>query len=1348
MKQRLLSDAASGLGRTTLRASCAMGPLHAGFSLADQVWVTRFLVLVPMALLATDAWAQPSALVPQAAPGTAQSMPVGTLPDVGAARPGGGRAATAALLEQARFWLAENEPQRAVQSLERVLAVEPENVDALAAAVEAASLARQSDVARRHLVTLRRVAPGDPRLQRAAEMSRLLTDDAGTLAAARQLASAGRQTEAVQRYRQLARNGVVPLAIAPEYYQVLAASSEQGYGLALRDLGQRVASNPQDAQLAVVLAELLTYREETRAAGIDRLRDLSARPGMRQSVRTPWRQALLWSSNTPETMERLGVYRQLFPGADPELDAWLVRTAPTPAQVERTQGWQQVEAQRPAAADTAFTRALELDPTDAEALVGRAIVSKIQNRYPEARELLAQAIALAPERREEFERSVGDLTTPPRRGGFVVGPALGAWNALERGDLDRADRLARRAAALRGDDRVQGELVLGQIALQRGDFAAAERRFRNALALRPRQSDALQGLLIALTRQARFAEAESLQRETGIQPAPGARSARAAALVEGARRMDHPEQSIQQLRAAIALDDSTPWPVVDLIRRLKSRGDIEEARTLERGLEGRSTAEFGMAAALLAMDDGRFGDAVALFERVPVRLRSADMNTLAAQARREFEVRRLEDAAGARQLGALQALQSMAGQRDPGGLLAPAVIRALGRLDQRAAVVSAARLAVQANNPLSVRARIQLAGALTDVRRPDLARELTAGLMAGAQLSEEDRREFDAVLDGEAAALMDMRLAAGEPGAAENALATRIATRGAAPATTAANLALVRLLVSQNRAADARRVIEEVLERNPRDVEARAALVDVAIAERDFARAQAALIEGAFFHPNDVRLILAEARLLRARDDRAGTLRLVETAAARRLAELRADGEVAAASAATQAMRPGIGAAAAARLNDPLTAQIAQELIRARDEAAVWLQAGTQFQGRGGTPGTSRLTTLVTPLEVSAPVPGLGGRMTVGVDMVALQSGRLGSDFESQQRFGTNPVFRQPQFATPAFAAPRASSDGAALRMTYTRQNLRAEIGSTPIGFARPTYTGMLEVVPQITERLRLRLTAERSAVTDSMLSYAGYRQAGGSAFWGGVTRTGGRAQLEYLATDRLGFYGGGALHAIRGNNVVNNTRWELGGGAFYAVLRQPGQSVTVGVDLRYNGHQRNAGGFTFGHGGYFSPAQSLSGVVQGEYRAQWGDWTFRGMGAVGWQGFRTAAAPVFPTRPDFQAQIAAQAAAAPDVFSSELPGARSSGLTGSVFANLEYAVSSQLRMGAAARWQRTGGFEEASSFVYLRYRLSGHRPALDPLLAGAQRVYPNVNDPFGGSYAGGAPELVGLPVGRARPEW
>lgn len=1257
-----------------------------------------------------------------------------------------GGAASTNLLEQAAFWQQQGQTERALQTLDRLLTVEPNNIEALATAVELASLSSQPEAARRYLLRLRRLAPNDPRLTRGEELLRVTGEDSEALAAARQLSRTGRAEEAVARYRQLFRNGRIPPALASEYFQVLAGASEAGYRQAIQELGQMAAAAPNDAQLALTYAQLLTYREETRSDGVDRLAQLYNQRGAREAARVAWRQALLWLGDEPETAARIRAYLALNPG-DRELEEKLraSEVVIAPGASARIFGWGAVDAGRNAEAEQQFNAALAIDPNDTEAILGLAVLRKIQNRMTEARNLLDRAIALSPDRAEEFTRAVGDLTpwnTAGRGGGGgnFLGPSGLAWRALERGDLDRADQLARRGLTARGQQRLDSELILGQIAILRRDFVAAETRFRNALTLRPRQRDAMNGLYLALIGQDRIAEAEAFQREMGLPPNQDVMAARAFSLRDRAALTDNPEQSLALLRQALSMAPNNPWIMLDAIRKLRALGQTAEAAEISARLERDTTADASTAAALAALDEERFGAVVALLERVPVRVRNADMNRLLTQSRREFEIRQLELQVREGRPGALDQLLAGASRRDPGFTVGPATVRAFARLNDPVRAGLAARAALAANPNTSAADRIALASALIEANRLEDASALAQPLLADRNLPAETRRELAAVMESGAVQQADALGLRNEPGQAYQALAPALA---ASPASVPLNMALVRLYVAQNRTEEARILVDAVLERDPRNLTARLAKVDLAIAEGRLREADALIAETAFLHPGELQVTMAEARVARARGELGRSLRLLESAGTRRLEHLRNSGQLAEARLTQLALNPQRNGPGPTQLHDPLTAQIAQELIRARDEAATWLQAGAMLGYRGGDAGTSRLTTLTVPVEVTTPMPGnLPGRVVVGVDTVVLNAGNLNTGSLNARLFAENAV--QP-FGT--YRAGPETQEGAALRAAYLGRNFRADIGSTPLGFARTNIVGGAEVVPRINEQLRMRLSFDRRAVTDSMLSYAGMPNSVVGAPWGGVIRTGARLQFEWAPSQRFGTYAGAGYSIYRGDNVQNNARVDAGIGAYYSVLRQQNQQLTMGVDLRYFGFDKNLGGFTFGQGGYFSPQQQIIASLQAEYIARWGDWSLRTIGSVGYQNFRTAASPTFPTNSALQQQ-AVNASFFDNTTPVTTAATRSSGITGSVFGNLEYAVTPNVRLGLAGRFEKVGDYQDTVGLFYLRWRLDRPREDLLPLFAGGAAPTPNVNDPMQSSFGSGRPEWVSLPSGAARPTW
>jgi len=1295
-------------------------------------------------LRSAPAFATLAALLAAATPAEAQ-LPA----DV---RVSGGAAATN-LVDQAQFWQQQGQPERALQSYERLLAVEPNNVDAMAGAVETAAISNQSSAAQRHLQQFRRIAPQDPRLPRLTELVRLLNEDAETLSAARGLAAAGRGAEAVARYRQLFRDGNVPSALSAEYYQVLAASSEAGYREAAQQLGQRAAAAPNDLRIALTYAQILTYREETRADGVDRLEQLAGRPGMREPARLAWRQGLLWLGDDAETAARIQTYLAQFPG-DRELEAKMrsAQRGLAPGAEARILAWADVDRRDYAEAERRFNEAIAIDANDAEAVLGLAVLRKIQNRMPEAQRLLERAIAAAPDRAEEFTRAVGDLTPYQNlrgggggrgvaRGGGGGGelvPSVQAWRALGRGDLDAADRLARRALSGRGQSRLDAELILGQVALQRRDFVTAEARFRNALGLRPNLRDAQTGLYFALTGQNRIAEADALQREAGFTIA-GAATARAIAIRDRAALLDDPGQRLEALQRALAQDPANAWVRLDLVRQLKALDRGEEARAIQAQMEQDGSADSATAAALLAAEDERYGAVVALLDRVPVRLRNSDTNRLLQTARREYEVRQVERQVREGRPGAAEALLALASRRDPGFASGPAVVRAFARLGDSRGAGLAARAALGANPLTTAQNRIDLAAALLDANRMEDAAALLNPLAADSRIPAETRRELARVMEQGTVQQSDALMYRQAPEEAYQALRPNLQAQ---PASVPLNMALVRLYLSTNRFEEARQLAQAVLDREPRNLLARVTMVDVAAAQGRFREAEGLLTETAFFYPGDNQVLLAESRLARARGDYVRTLQVLERVAARRLEHLRESGQIVEAEQTAQAFSP-TRRPATSRLTDPTSVQIANELVRARDEAATWLQAGIQIQNRTGERGLSRALTVVAPVEVSTPVPGIGGRVVVGLDTVSINAGRISSSVAAGRQFGTNALM-----APADFRRPNAAVDGYALRLAYMRNNFRADIGSTPMGFANPTVVGGVEVVPRINEQLRVRLTFERRAVTDSILSYAGQRERDWPVNWGGVVRTGGRAQLEYTpVAARWGAYAGVGGYTIDGQNVQSNKRIEASIGAYYNVLRQPHQNLTLAVGAFYAGYDHNLSGFTFGQGGYFSPQQNLLGQVQAEYIGRWGDWSLRTVGGVGYQNYRTRSSAIFPTNSALQAQLE-QAAALDSSLATRNPGQRSSGPTGSIFANLEYALTPNLRLGAAGRYERVGDWEEGVGFFYLRWRLDRPRSDLQPFYDGAPYPTLNVNDPIQGSFQQGRPEWVQLPQGATRPTW
>lgn len=1194
--------------------------------------------------------------------------------------------AIAVLLAQGAHWQGQDRPELALGAFERVLAADPSHAAALAGAAQAQAALGNQAAAQALLARLRQVTgSADPRAAEAEARVRGEAMDRDLLADARRLAEAGQGAEAVVRYREAFGGTNPPEALAAEFYQVLAGT-EGGWEQAREALARMAARRPGDARLRLAWARVLTYRGETRAEGLELLRGLAGDATLGPAAAAAWRQALTWLGTGAGAVPELEAYATRFPEDDAMARRLAeARAAPTggtaPGDAARLRGFEALGANRPRDAAREFEAALVADPRDADALGGLGVVRLREGRATEARDLLERAVAAAPERRAQWQRALD--------GAAYATELAEARAQLRAGQAETAEQALRQALQRDVPDRADAEALLGDILLRRGEAGDAEARYRAALARRPDFGAAAAGLERALRRQGRIAEADDLARRH--RGAGRAATGPAAALRAQAATAADPAQAAALLRAALAAEPGNPWISLDLARLLARQGRAEEARALVEAARARGGAEAAHAAALFAEEQGRMADAAALIGTVPARSRNADMNRLLARARTAAEVAAAAEAArGPGGFEGRNRLLALAARPDPTGAVAAQVVRAFGTLRDPRGAEEAARVALAANRQFAPSARLGLAAALLEADRPDAAGALLGALDADGRLGAEERRQVAALRSGIAVRASDRLNEQGDQAAGFERLRPVLAGN---PQDPAANLALARLYGGARQPAEAARVAEAVLARDPHNIEARAALVDAAIAGRDIRRAEGLAAEGRALAPREPRALVLEARVARAAGDARRAQRALEAAAEQRRAQTGQDrANPFAAPPGNPFASPGGGNGTAAAPEDSVSAEIAREMAALREETSPRLRAAPGIRVRSGSGGLDRLDEISGQVEVSA-VPGaLGGRLALRATPVAIASGDLSADPASQRRFGTNFLA-----ASSGGAAPDSTAAGLGLGLEWRRGTLALDIGTTPLGFRTTNLVGGAEVAPLISGRLRLRLTGERRAVTDSLLAWSGQHDPLSGRSWGGVVRTGGRAQLEYSAGPAT-LYAGGGYAVFTGDGVADNARVEAGAGLSYAVLRRPEEEVTAGLDLVYFGHDRNLRHFTLGHGGYFSPQSYAALNLPVDWRRRSGDLSWRLGGTVGFASWREKAAPLFPSDPGLQAQAAA-VAAGDATLSATYPGQTRTGFTGGARADLEYALGPQLRIGTSLRYDRAADWSEALGLLYLRYR-------------------------------------------------
>lgn len=269
------------------------------------------------------------------------------------------------------------------------------------------------------------------------------------------------------------------------------------------------------------------------------------------------------------------------------------------------------------------------------------------------------------------------------------------------------------------------------------------------------------------------------------------------------------------------------------------------------------------------------------------------------------------------------------------------------------------------------------------------------------------------------------------------------------------------------------------------------------------------------------------------------------------------------------------------------------------------------LDSRSGRDGFERRT--IQELEIEASHT-LGNAMRIA--LVARPTNIDGGtmDGTADLRFGALP-------RGASMGKQTASGMGAEVQLSGNTFGLMA--GVSPQGFAVQNWIGGLRFRPG-NGPLQIKLVREN--VRDTMLSFAGSRDAVTGQTWGGVVSTGGNLQVNF-GDDRSGWYAGGGFYNITGQNVLKNRRMDGTVGAYWKVYGNSESSVTVGLNAFTMRYDKNLRYFTLGHGGYFSPQGyylvNVPITWSGRYQQRF---LYNVTGAFGAQHFREDASPYFPT--------------------------------------------------------------------------------------------------------------------------
>ncbi|KAB8125382.1 cellulose synthase [Komagataeibacter medellinensis] len=1208
-----------------------------------------------------------------------------------------------AQIEEGAFWIHHGDDTHALHALQRALRIEPDNLEARlmlgAVQVHAGDLAG----ARATLQALQGQAGAQAQVDTLRGWIGQGAVDPAALARARAMADAGRMLQATLLYRAIFHGGH-PLPEAEVEYDRVLSGSILGYEEGTQRLRALGSLLPHDLEVRMALAQALSYRPATRSDAVEDMRALATSPATPDFIRDEtvqsWRKTLEWMGTDPQSAPYYREWLALHPD-DTEMASRLKAEEAARALAERMalvgSGYSALAHGELDQAEADFHASMQPDTPRPEALEGLGLVAQRRGDIKAARAFLTQAQALAPDN-GGIRTALAGLDAP---GGDPQLARL--WALVARHQYDAA------WAMLPAVEKDHGRIVdtyrvRAIIEQSRHQLPQAEAHWRTVLQMVPGDMPAAAALSDVLIKEGKISEARIWVNRLRAARYSGVTELEAGMLGAMAEIETDPEKRAVLLEHAMRDAPHNGWLRLHLAQLWLAQGQATRARTLMAPLctPAPRTDEDLRACFSFALLDQDMPRADALLARLPRADITAQMADGVAQVRLWHQIRTLpvDDAQ------AIPMLEAMPVLPDPEGTRARLVVDALLKRHAPVSAISGVlqRALAGSAEHVGVNQSLSYAGLFLQMGDTPAAQQVLDSLptiMQGRALTPTQARTLRDMQRSLTIAQADRDDIGGHPDAARRLLDPLLAQTP-----DDADLLLARGRVDAAARLPARAVVYDrrALARRPEDMMALSALARDSLAAGDEHTARTMARDLRAMHPQwgDTWEIQAEIDGLDGRDRR----RLADVQRARALDCTVREGEddstghgtrIDAGCAPYHAQAgdewpdittnfvPGMGAGMPEVYHyDPRLTP-----VQALDRQAGYLgrvlapqaDGNLEIRDRSGQPGLGHMTVVNIPMTAIVPFSSTRHQLALSVMPSVLMSGDPLASATTAQQYGSvmaNGV--RPGFHVPAAVA------GVALSAHYQWRFLAADVGSTPLGFTTTNVLGGIELTPHLTHDLTLRLTGERRAVTDSLLSYSGARDPGTGRVWGGVTRNRGHGQLEW-AQPGYNLYAGGGYAVMQGTNTVANHEAEAGaGGSALVWHRHDAQHLRLGVDLVYFGYHRNTYFFTWGQGGYFSPHAFMAALMPLTYDGHAGRWTWLFKGEAGYQHYTENATAMFPLG---QGGIAAR---------QRYAGQSTGGLAGNVLARAMYQLTPSLRLGAEGGYSRSGSWDEVHGMLMLHY--------------------------------------------------
>lgn len=194
------------------------------------------------------------------------------------------------------------------------------------------------------------------------------------------------------------------------------------------------------------------------------------------------------------------------------------------------------------------------------------------------------------------------------------------------------------------------------------------------------------------------------------------------------------------------------------------------------------------------------------------------------------------------------------------------------------------------------------------------------------------------------------------------------------------------------------------------------------------------------------------------------------------------------------------------------------------------------------------------------------------------------------------------------------------------KQSFEASLGLSPLGGeVDPTITGHIDFIHN-RKGAWVRAGVHRTSQYESLLSISGMRDTVTGKSWGGVVETGAHGALYQPINDTLAITAEARWGERTGEDVDTNRNSFVTLGAAYNFDADGFSYLTVGPSVSQTSFDKNRSFFTYGHGGYYSPAEAQNVSLNLNFRTNESrDWIAQGSMSLGYEKAKSDAAPFYP---------------------------------------------------------------------------------------------------------------------------